>query len=60
MSNQWGKSNCRAVSFQDVEIGGVRITNNLDTPWAVGQVLNQDSRKISAKDFRQGTAKILM
>ncbi|XP_021377773.1 cilia- and flagella-associated protein 221-like isoform X2 [Mizuhopecten yessoensis] len=38
---------------QDIEYGGVRFPPQLDTPYAVAQVLNQEPGKLRAKDFRE-------
>lgn len=39
--------------FQEIEYGGVRFPPNLETPYAVAQVLNQEPGKLRAKDLRE-------
>jgi hypothetical protein len=36
-----------------IEYGGVRFPRNLETPYAVAQVLNQEPGKLRAKDLRE-------
>ncbi|XP_071157794.1 cilia- and flagella-associated protein 221-like isoform X2 [Mytilus edulis] len=38
---------------QEIEYGGVRFPPNLETPYAVAQVLNQEPGKLRAKDLRE-------
>ncbi|XP_060070730.1 cilia- and flagella-associated protein 221-like [Ylistrum balloti] len=38
---------------EEVEYGGVRFPPQLDTPYAVAQVLNQEPGKLRAKDLRE-------
>ena len=40
--------------FQEVEYQGVKFPAQLDTPYAVAQVLNQEPGKLRAKDLRDG------
>ena len=40
--------------FQEVEYQGVKFPSQLDTPYAVAQVLNQEPGKLRAKDLRDG------
>ncbi|KAK3108459.1 hypothetical protein FSP39_008303 [Pinctada imbricata] len=50
-----GKSPIREETTipQEVEYGGLRFPSNLDSPFAVGQVLNQEPGKLRAKDLRE-------
>lgn len=40
--------------LQEVEYQGVKFPSQLDTPFAVSQVLNQEPGKLRAKDLRDG------
>ena len=42
-----------SLKSQDIEYGGVRFPRNLETPYAVAQVLNQEPGKLRAKDLRE-------
>ena len=39
---------------QEIERDGIRFPSNLDTPYAVAQVLNQQPGKLRVKDLREG------
>lgn len=43
----------KAEVQQDIEYGGVKFPPQLDTPYAVAQVLNQEPGKLRAKDLRE-------
>ena len=40
--------------FQEMEYDGIKFGKDLDTPYAVAQVLNQEPGKLRMKDLREG------
>ena len=40
--------------FQEIKYSGMRFPANLDTPYAVAQVLCQEPGKLRIKDLREG------
>ena len=49
-----------ALNFaQEIEKDGIRFPLNMDTPYAVGQVLNQEPGKLRIKDLRDGRSRLL-
>lgn len=42
--------------MQEIEFAGIKFPINMDTPYAVAQVLNQEPGKLRIKDLREGEA----
>ena len=47
------------IIFQEVEYQGLKFPAQLDTPYAVAQVLNQEPGKLRAKDLRDGKKNLI-
>ncbi len=41
-------------NMQEIEYAGIKFPTNLDTPYAVSQVLIQEPGKLRMKDIREG------
>jgi len=51
---------CFTPVWQEVEYEGVKFPAQLDTPYAVAQVLNQEPGKMRAKDLRDGRSTLFL
>lgn len=48
------KSREKESTQLEIEYKGIRFPSNLESPFAVAQVLNQEPGKMKAKDLREG------